>query len=300
MTRSIFTTILGLQFVAFSLLCADKTSFALSFPLPLGEKALSFDEDLFTKNYDFNGIVELSNCSGSLIRYEQSDLDDKAVILTNGHCVDLIKPNIAYYKRESRRRFTLLNSRGRTAGRVYASMLEYATMTQTDIALYTLQKTYRQIEDQYSVEALTLSSERPATGDEIEIISGYWHRGYSCSIEEQVYRLKEDKWTFHDSLRYSRPGCKTIGGTSGSPVILTGTKTVVAINNTGNESGRECTLNNPCEVDEDGNVFYQKGYSYAQQTNMIYTCLDDELHIDLELDGCKLPKGAMPLKLVKN
>ena len=296
--RNIAKAFCGFQVLMVSFLCSTESSFALSFPLYSGEKAIQFDELLFTNNYDFNGIVELSNCSGSLIRYEQSDLDDKAIILTNGHCVDMISPNTAYYQRQSNRRFTLLNSRGRTAGRVYASMLEYATMTKTDIALYTLQKTYRQIEDEYGVEAYTLSSERPNIGDDIEIISGYWHRGYSCEIEEVIHRLKEANWTFHDSLRYSRPGCKTIGGTSGSPVILSGTKTVIAINNTGNESGRECTLNNPCEVNEEGQVYYKKGYSYAQQTELIYSCLDDELRINLELEGCELPGVNGSLKLV--
>ena len=240
-------------------LSVSDSGFALSFPLPNPAKSLSIDESLFAQNYDFNGIVELSNCSGSLIRYEQSDLDDMAVVLTNGHCVDLIEPNIAYYRKRSNRRFTLLNSKGRSAGRVYAKQLEYATMTNTDLAVYSLQKTYRQIEAQYGIEAFTLSSLRPEVGDDIEILSGYWHRGYSCSIEEVVFQLKEAKWLFTDSLRYSRPGCNIIGGTSGSPVILSGTRTVVAINNTVNEKGRECTLNNPCEVNEQGEVFYRKG-----------------------------------------
>ncbi len=39
----------------------------------------------FTAQYDFEGIVALSNCSGSLIRLENSKDSDKAMVLTNGH-----------------------------------------------------------------------------------------------------------------------------------------------------------------------------------------------------------------------
>lgn len=300
MFKNINIEIKRLRFVFIFFIICEKSAFSFTFPIPnISKKTADVDYQLFTTDYDFNGIVELSNCSGSLIRYEQSEQDDKAIILTNGHCVSMIDPNSAYYQKRSNRRFALLDSRGQRAGRVYATMLEYATMTKTDIAVYRLQKTYRQIQDEYGIEAFTLSSERPEVGDDIDIISGYWHRGYSCSIEELVHRLKEGKWVFHDSLRYSRPGCKTIGGTSGSPVILSGTKTVVAINNTGNESGGRCNLNNPCEVDENGDIFYHKGYSYGQQVDLIYSCLDEDLRIDLDIDGCMLPNIGRDLVLVQ-
>ena len=93
-----------------------------------------------------------------------------------------------------------------------------------------------------------------------------------------------------DSVRYSRPGCETIGGTSGSPVVLAGTRTVVAVNNTGNDDGDRCTMNNPCEIDEHGQVTAEQGYSYAQQTSWIYTCLDSTGNLNLNQAGCKLIK----------
>ena len=36
--------------------------------------------------YDFEGIIKLSNCSGSLIRFAGQPMTSKAVVLTNGHC----------------------------------------------------------------------------------------------------------------------------------------------------------------------------------------------------------------------
>ena len=111
-------------------------------------------------------------------------------------------------------------------------------MTDTDMAIYQLRESFQTIQDQYDVTPLTLSRDYAEVGDPIEIISGYWKRGYSCEIEAFVHRLKEADWIFKESMRYSQPGCNVIGGTSGSPVVLAGTKTIIGVNNTGNESGR--------------------------------------------------------------
>ena len=93
-----------------------------------------------------------------------------------------------------------------------------------------------------------------------------------------------------DSIRYSPTGCEVYGGTSGSPVIAKGERVVVGVNNTGNESGKECKMNNPCEIDESGNVTVIKGRGYAQQTYWFYSCLSMDFDIDLAKPGCELPK----------
>ncbi len=93
-----------------------------------------------------------------------------------------------------------------------------------------------------------------------------------------------------DSIRYSKKGCEVYGGTSGSPVIAKGERVVVGVNNTGNESGKLCTNNNPCEIDVNGNKKVLKGRGYAQQTYWVYSCLNEEFDIDLSKQGCNLPK----------
>ena len=60
--------------------------------------------------------------------------------------------------------------------------------------------------------------QRPTEGTLIDIVSGYWERGYSCGVDGFVAKLKEADWLFTDSVRYT-DGCDTIGGTSGSPII---------------------------------------------------------------------------------
>ena len=263
-----------------------------AFALPLAPKDPSKVQfsPLFTQDYDFEGIVAMSNCSGSIIRFEQSEDTDKAWVMTNGHCNEggFVQAGKAIYKKPSSRTFTVLDPQSESLGKVHATELTYATMTGTDVAFYRLRETYAEIQSSFNVRPLTIESEQPKVADNLEIISGYWKRGYTCAVETFIYQLKEDQWTFTNSLRFSRPGCETIGGTSGSPIIRKGTRTIIGINNTGNESGRQCTMNNPCEVDQYGNISFQKGYSYGQQTYLIYSCLNSQRDFDLTRVGCAL------------
>ncbi|MER5205527.1 serine protease [Streptomyces sp. NPDC002825] len=240
---------------------------------------------------DFAGTVALSNCSGSVVRTPSSLPGDFALVLSNGHCLEtgMPAPGQVIKDRRSSRSFTLLNSAGTGVGTLRASKIAYGTMTDTDISIYQLTKTYAQIQSQYGISALTLNDVHPTQGSSISVVSGYWKRIYNCSIDGFVYRLKEGGWTWKDSVRYTS-SCNTIGGTSGSPVIDTATGKVVAVNNTGNENGESCTVNNPCEVDENGTVTVRQGINYAQETYTIVPCVGPGNVIDLNRPGCVLPK----------
>jgi V8-like Glu-specific endopeptidase len=225
------------------------------------------------------------------VRLENSKDTDFAMILTNGHCYEggFLEPGTQLINKPSSRWFTVLDAGANDIGEVRATTVLYATMTGTDMTLYRLKETYAEIKTKFKIPALTLASQHPAVGMGIEIISGYWQRGYTCQIETFVNALREGDWTWNDSMRYSRPGCEVIGGTSGSPVLLQGSRTVIGVNNTGNENGGRCTDNNPCEIDKDGNISYQKGYNYAEQTYWIYSCLDGNGQINMTVPGCMLP-----------
>ncbi|MFB6633850.1 serine protease [Streptomyces sp. NPDC090082] len=240
---------------------------------------------------DFAGTVALSNCSGSVVRAPSSLPSDPALVLSNGHCLETGMPAAGQVIKDQRssRSFTLLNSAGSGVGTLKASKISYGTMTDTDISIYQLTKTYAQIQSQYGISALTLNDAHPTQGSSIKVVSGYWKRIYSCNVDGFVYRLKEGGWTWKDSVRYTS-ACNTIGGTSGSPVIDTTTGKVVAVNNTGNESGERCTENNPCEVDQNGTVTVRKGINYAQETYTIVPCIGAGNVIDLNRAGCTLPK----------
>lgn len=270
--------------------------------LTLQSKAFAFPTDLnsyqlfsipeLTANYDFEGIVGLSNCSGSIVKFEGMSDDDPAYVLTNGHCVQpsFIPANKIVYKQPTRRNFTVLAPDAKSIGSIASTELVYGTMTGTDMALYRVKETYGQIFAKYNTRPLMMDNQKPRVNEDIEILSGYWRKGYSCSISAFIPKLREDRWMFTDSIRYSPQGCKVIGGTSGSPITRAGTKTVVGVNNTVNDGGRTCSMNNPCEIDENGNASATPGAGYGQQTYNIYTCLTETFDIDLNKSGCSLFK----------
>ncbi|WNI22792.1 serine protease [Streptomyces sp. ITFR-16] len=243
------------------------------------------------KAIGFAGTVALSNCSGSVVRTPDSQPGDPALVLSNGHCLEsgFPGPGEVVFNKPSTRSFTLLNASGSSIGTVRASKVAYGTMTDTDISVYQLTSTYAQIESNYGIKALELNTAHPVQGTAITVASGYWKRTYSCNVDGFVHRLKEGEWTWKDSVRYTS-ACQTIGGTSGSPVIDNATGKVVAVNNTGNEDGQQCTDNNPCEVDENGQVTVHQGINYAQETYGIVPCIGAGNVFDLDREGCALPK----------
>lgn len=237
--------------------------------------------------------IALNNCSGSLVRYPSSVDSDRAMLLTNGHCYEggFINAGVVLQNRTSTRTGTLLSNTGTSLGTVRADKLIYGTMTNTDVALYQLTSTFAQIKTSYSTTALTIAATRPADGTAMTIPSSYWKQVWTCTINGFVPTLREDQWTWHDSIRYNT-GCQTTHGTSGSPIVRSSDNAVIGINNTGNDDGASCTLNNPCEVDANGNVSVHQGQSYGEQTYWFTTCLNSSRAIDLTVAGCLLTKPA--------
>ncbi|MDO9182763.1 MAG: hypothetical protein Q7U04_10155 [Bacteriovorax sp.] len=248
-------------------------------------------------DYDFEGIVKLSNCSGSLIRLSGQPLTAKALVLTNGHCYSsgpfggMLKPGEVVVNASAKRSMKIFDKQMKLFP-ITTSKVIYAAMTDTDIAIYELTQTYQEIQKKFNIQSFNLDTVRPSIGTDIEIVSGYWDRGYSCAIDAFIFNLKEGDWLFKDSIRYTDT-CNTIGGTSGSPIISKGTRSVIAINNTANEDGQRCTVNNPCEVTKDGAVTVLKDKKYGQQTFNIYSCLSPDFNIDLNRAGCVLAKPTL-------
>jgi V8-like Glu-specific endopeptidase len=237
--------------------------------------------------------IALSNCSASLVRFPNSADTERAMMLTNGHCYERGMPAAGQVlvNRPSTRSGTLLDASGNSLGTVRADLVLYATMTGTDVTLYRLTSTYDSIRDSTGATALTISADHPADDRAIGIPSGYWERVWNCQVDGFVPTLREDQWRWQDSIRYDS-ACDTIPGTSGSPVVDVTSGQIVGVNNTGNENGGTCTLNNPCEVDENGNVTVHPGQSYGQQTYWFTTCLDASNTLDLNTPGCLLAKPA--------
>ncbi|MFD5461660.1 putative Ig domain-containing protein, partial [Kitasatospora sp. NPDC127059] len=241
---------------------------------------------------DLTSTIALDDCSASLVRFPVSAAGDRAMMLTNGHCLPSMPPYGQVIQNVSASRSgTLLDGAGNTLGTVQADKVIYATMTGTDVALYELTDTYASITSKYGATALTVNDTHPTDGASMYIPSSYWKQVWNCSVNGFVPTLREDQWTWHDSLRYSS-GCNTTHGTSGSPIIDSASGRIVGINNTGNDDGEMCTLNNPCEVAADGSTKAFKGQSYGEETYWFTTCLNSARAIDLNVPGCLLTKPA--------
>ncbi|MFJ9697372.1 trypsin-like peptidase domain-containing protein [Kitasatospora sp. NPDC101183] len=239
----------------------------------------------------FAGTVALSNCSGSVVRMPNSAPTDPALVLSNGHCLEtgMPGPGQVVTNQASNRTFILLNPDGSDLATLTATQVVYSAMTDTDVTIYQLNTDYATIQSQYGIAPLTVADTHPVQGADIRVVSGYWKKIYSCSVDGFAYQLNEADWTFKDSVRYT-PSCDVIGGTSGSPVVDASTGLLVAVNNTINENGESCTLNNPCEVDQSGGVTVHQGIGYAQETYLIPACFGPGNQLDLTLPNCVLPR----------
>lgn len=236
--------------------------------------------------------VKFSNCSGFVFTMEGRSQSQNALVMTNGHCLDplglsMLKPDEVRINRSANRNIKLIGPK--KSVKVTTKRLIYATMTLTDMAIYELSQSYEYLESKYQITPFMLSKTGPVASTVINIPSAYRKRVYNCSVEEVLFGLREGGRSFEGSLRYDR-GCRTINGTSGSPLVLGDGVTVVGINNTVNNSGKMCGNNNPCEVDEAGNTTVIKKRGYGQQTALLYQCLNKDMNIDLNVEGCALPK----------
>jgi len=239
---------------------------------------------------DLTATIRLSNCSAALVRFPGSVSTDRAMMLTNGHCYEggFLAAGQVLQNRTSSRRGTLLSSTGATLGTLTADRVLYATMTGTDITLYRLTRTFASVQSSFGVTARTISASHPVMGDTF-VPSGFFSRVFNCDVLSFVPTLREDQWTWHDSIRFA-DGCGTIPGTSGSPVISVATGELVGINNTANESGQSCTLDNPCEVNPDGTTTAVLNRRYGQETYWITTCVTANRTINLNQVGCLLTR----------
>jgi hypothetical protein len=237
----------------------------------------------------FDGIAVLDNCSASVVRWPSSRPRDRALVLTNGHChADMGAREVAV-DRASRRAVTLLDGDASDRVRLHTRRLVYATMFRTDVALYALRVSYRALRIRYGVSPLTVAAEPARDASRLAVVSGYWRQTYRCDLHGFVHRVHEDRFDWWASLRYSDDGCHIIDGTSGSPVVHPGGRRVLGVNNTYNEDGRRCTLNNPCEENRAGRISVHPGRGYAQQTWWLTTCLRPDRTLDLDKPGCRLP-----------
>jgi hypothetical protein len=236
---------------------------------------------------DLAGTVNFGGCSGAVVRLPGATDSDPALLLTNGHCDPGPGPipDEVVTDQPANLPAVVLDAAGNPVRTLRTVKALYVTMSGTDIALYQLKNTYAELGN---VRAWPLATGRPRQGIDIRVVSGGLKQVFSCRIDGFAYRVLEKAYVTKDVVRYT-PECQTGPGSSGSPVVDPSTGELIAINNTSNRDGGQCTENNPCEMDRYGNISVHRGIAYATQTYWITTCLTPGNRLDLTKPGCLLP-----------
>lgn len=238
---------------------------------------------------NYSGLVLLENCSGFLVNIN-SNANSPAYIATSGHCTSLegLPPNKILVNNKKDFRFRFLIGKNQRWIDFKGDHIEYATMKGTDIAIIRLNKPYGELMKK-GINGFLVSSTGAHMNDRVirADVHGMILHKYECIVEHEVHILKEDKWAWTGSYRND---CKSWDGDSGSPLISFKTGQVVGIHNTIQGNGKECLLNNPCEVDEKGIISIHKEKKYSQRIIEIKTCFNKNGEFKLNLETCLLEK----------
>jgi hypothetical protein len=209
------------------------------------------------------GQAALSNCTGFLFKTQNTNELSKARVMTNGHCVAnlfgmILKPDQVIQNKKAKRKITLFTNSGKKFSTKSTALL-YATMTGTDIAIYELSQTYKELSDK-NIYPLEVSLESARAGDLVSVVSKRKKQKFECFIEA-ITDTKEGGYQFKNALRLSSE-CKQGNGTSGSPIMSDGL--VVGIANSFNKNGKRCSDHNPCEINDNTISVHHKA-RYGQQ-----------------------------------
>ncbi|MGW6935094.1 trypsin-like serine protease [Lentzea sp. NPDC054927] len=221
---------------------------------------------------NLEGAASLAGvCSASVVKTSHTKLTDQALLLTNGHCVpERPAPGETLKDVLMELPVTIGDRQGYLQAKAKTDRLVSATMTGTDTALFRLDQTYAQLLAK-RVKIFKLAEQSARPGQKVDIISSGNGKRFSCTIEAVVPHLREEGYTQDNAYRYD-PACTPSHGGSGSPIVLKDGVTVVGVHSTGNDSGEQCTANNPCEVAADGTVTVHQGARYGQQVKHLAAC----------------------------
>ena len=251
------------------------------------------------------GTVQLFNvCSASFITLKERSKSERGLVLTSGHCVergtaklfgrmDVPAPGEILLNVKERRTFTL-DTGNPAAPRacLSADELTYAIMTGLDLAIYRLTETYEEIERRTGARPLMIAADaQMPAGMRVRMPSAWHQRQKTCAMDRMVASVREGLWTLGPVMRLTRE-CDPRPGFSGSPVIREDTNEVIGVLSSGYEGdGAPCTINNPCEIAEDGTVSVAgRGQGYAYLVHQLNACRDQRGSFDLTAAGCQLPR----------
>lgn len=257
-----------------------------------------------------NGTAIINGCSGALFIMNGMKLTQPALVITNGHCIrygDLVSGNDSYlppktslYNFESwqlAQKTTIILHSPKGSFSASPTQLIFATMWETDIAIYRLKASYLELQQLYGLEPLYADHEPFSSGNNVVVHAGRFNRSQECAVSGRT-TLLEGPYKTLNALRLSRP-CDIYIGFSGSPLIRPNTRKFAGLANTHFEgNGAACSFNNPCEYDEaSGETFPSEiGRSYGVPTDTLYRCYNQSRgEFDFQRTDCPFRAPLPPL-----
>ncbi|WP_053351319.1 S1 family peptidase [Leucobacter musarum] len=240
---------------------------------------------------DMAGYPDFDGCMGSVVRSAASVGSDPAMLLTNGHCVQMFGADLAFPEPGTalvdqptgENSLMFLDGGGYGIFPAHADRVIYATMTGTDVAVLRLDQSYDEIERQGG-RVLSLATSPVEAGVSLSLKNG---TGQTCEIEAIVPQLREGSYTMEQSLRFAQSDeCLQFPGQSGAALVASDGHTLAAVLNTHNRDGESCTDNNPCEVAADGTTTVFDGRGYGQQVAGVNACLAAGSVLDQSAANC--------------
>jgi hypothetical protein len=230
-----------------------------------------------------NVTVVAADCSGSLFTMPGMNDGQRALVLTNGHCVG-VGSFEGRFPADGERflghvvegSVILRKTRDEGGERFTYRKILFASMTGTDLAVIELEASFKYLIDSGYV-VYSLAPELPRLGMTLEFASYNRPVTSTCEVEQIVPVVKEGPWTWNSSVRLKAgPDCEFQSGQSGTAGTEPGSRLIYALAQTGYEGGPPCSFNNPCEVDPRTGVTTtgRVNQGYAVPTAVLFDCYD--------------------------
>lgn len=203
----------------------------------------------------------VNGCSGGLFAAPGQTEDAPALVMTNGHCVryrEILGRGQSFP--EAGEVFTNLNSsevRANTVitlqveGRnepVQVRQLQFATMTGTDVAVFELTETYRELRERLQIAPFLLAEKNATEGEEVRVFASYYNREQRCRVLDSITRLREGPFWTGPAIKFSNE-CEFYTGFSGSFTLNAANELVGLANTHYSGDNVPCSVHNPCEVE---------------------------------------------------
>jgi hypothetical protein len=168
--------------------------------------------------------------------------------------------------------------------------LEYSTMHLRDVSIFRLQATVGELRSR-GVEPFPIATEMPPLGAPITAVGhpgGGELRRSQCT-QGKPTRIAEDEF-LSSTIANDCPGI--MPGSSGSPVRNEAGE-VFGVVSTVPEGGKQCTMNNPCDVEATVQPASRATVVYAAPVSGLSACFTSGV-FTLSEPGCILPTSPMP------